>query len=69
MLGGMGGGMGGGDAGGMPDPSKMDPGELERLARQMGGAPGRHARAAGPWRRSGTFPGLPGQLPGLGKKK
>ncbi len=52
MMGGMGGGglpgMGGmpGMGGGMPDLSKMDPKEIEKMAKQMGGIPG--------------MPGLPG---------
>ena len=50
---GMGGGMGG--MGGMPDPSQMDPAEMEALAKKMGG---------------GEMPKLPGlggpKLPGLG---
>ncbi len=71
MGGGMGGGMlgkmmGGGGMGGMPDLSKMDPKELERLAKQMG---------AGPGSVPGGMPKLPGLpsglsgLPGFGKKK
>lgn len=51
MMGGMG-GMGGMPPG-MPDPGKMDPKELERLARQIGGP-------------NGLSGGLPGGLPGLG---
>lgn len=59
---GLGGGMGGGlpgMGGGMPDPSQMDPKQLEAIARQMGGP--------------GGMPKLPGlggpKLPGLGGKK
>ncbi|MBO1041957.1 signal recognition particle protein [Brucella pituitosa] len=58
-LGGLGGGMGGGM--GMPDLSKMDPKQLEALAKQ--------AEAAG-LTKGGGLPGLPGlggpKLPGLG---
>jgi len=63
-----GGGMGSGmlgrmmGGGGMPDLSKLDPKEVERLAREMG------AGNAGP----GGMPSLPsglGGLPGFGKKK
>jgi len=51
-------GLGGGMAGGMPDLSRMNPQELERMAREMG--------------MGGGLPKLPGGLPGLpgmGKKK
>jgi signal recognition particle subunit SRP54 len=57
--GGLGGGMGGGMPGmgaGMPDLSKIDPKQLEDMARQMGGP------------NSGMGGGMP-KLPGLGKKK
>jgi len=69
MLGRMGGGMPGLPAGGMPDLSKMDPKEMERLARQMGGPgamPGRMPKLPG---LGGGMPGLPGQFPGFGTKK
>jgi signal recognition particle subunit SRP54 len=60
------GGMPGGMAGGMPDPSKMDPVELERLAKQMGMGGGGMPKLPG---LGGGMPGqLPG-LPGLGSKK
>ena len=57
LMGGMGGGLGkmmGGMGGGMPDMSKMDPKQLEEMAKQMGGP--------------GGMPGMP-KLPGMGKKK
>jgi signal recognition particle subunit SRP54 len=55
---GMGGGGLPGMGGGMPDPSKMDPAQLEAMARQMGGPAGMP-----------KLPGLGGpKLPGLGKK-
>ena len=57
-LGGLGGGMGG--MGGMPDLSKMDPKQLEALAKQ--------AEASG-FRPGGGMPGLGGGLPGLGGPK
>ena len=54
-------GLGGGMGGGMPDLSKMDPKQLEALARQ--------AEAAG-LTKGGGMPGLPGGgLPGLGGPK
>jgi len=59
MMGGMPGGMGG--MGGMPDLSKMDPKELERMAREMGMGGGGMPKLPG----AGGFPGLPG----IGKKK
>lgn len=70
-LGGPGGGMGG-MPGGMPDLSKMDPKQLEAMAKaaQGGGMPGLPPGLGGPGGGTG-FPGggLPG-LPGLpGKKK
>ncbi len=70
-LGGPGGGMGG-MPGGMPDLSKMDPKQLEAMAKaaQGGGMPGLPPGLSGPGGGTG-FPGggLPG-LPGLpGKKK
>ena len=63
MMGGLGGNMGGGMGGlaagmrGMPDPSAMDPKQLEALSKQMGGSlPG-----------TPKLPGLGGpKLPGLG---
>ncbi len=62
MMGALGGMMGGG---GMP---QMDPAEMERLAKQMGGAGG-----GMPSLPPGGFPGMPGGglpgLPGIGKKK
>ncbi|MBV2144821.1 signal recognition particle protein [Falsochrobactrum sp. TDYN1] len=69
-LGGMDGGMGG--MGGMPDLSKMDPKQLEALAKQAeaagltkgGGLPGGLPGLGGP-----KLPGLGGGLPGLPKKK
>jgi signal recognition particle subunit SRP54 len=69
MMGGGGGMMGrmlggGGMPPGMPDLSKMDPKEIERMAREMGiGGPGGMPKLPG-----GLPGGLPG-LPGLGKKK
>ncbi len=57
-LGGMPGGLGGQLGGGMPDLSKMNPQELERMAREMG--------------MGGGMPKLPGGisgLPGMGRKK
>ena len=61
LMGGMGGGlgkmMGGMGGGGMPDMSKMDPKQLEDMAKQMGGPGG-----------MGGMPGMP-KLPGMGKKK
>ncbi|MEZ5871376.1 MAG: signal recognition particle protein [Nitratireductor sp.] len=68
MMGGLGGmgGLGKMMGGGMPDLSKMDPAEIERLARQMGaGGPGGQGAP-------GSLPKLPGGLgglPGFGKKK
>ncbi len=65
---GMGGvpGMPGGGMSGMPDPSKMDPKQLEDMARQMGGPSG----AGGGMGGLGGAPKLPGlggpKLPGLG---
>ncbi|TPW27024.1 signal recognition particle protein [Pararhizobium mangrovi] len=70
MLGGMGGGMGGMGGGmppGMPDPSKMDPKELEALQKQMGagGMPGAGGLPGGmPGGLPGGFPG--GSMPGMG---
>jgi signal recognition particle subunit SRP54 len=71
----------GGGMGGMPDPSKMDPAELEQMARQMGidpkslpAAPQRDLSEklptdVGKLLRSGTSGGLPGlgggRFPGL----
>ena len=63
MMGGMGGGMPGG-MGGMPDLSRMDPKELERMAREMGMGGGGMPKLPG-LPGAGGFPGLPG----LGKKK
>ena len=79
LMGGMGslmGGMGGigkmMGSGGMPDLSKMDPAELERLAKQMG-AGGANGLPGGMPKLPGGLPGgLPsglGGLPGFGKKK
>ena len=64
MLGKMFGGsaMPGMPGGAMPDLSKMDPKELERMAREMGG--GAMPKLAGT-----GLPGVFGGLPGLGKKK
>ena len=67
------GGMGGGMPGGMPDLSKMDPKELEAMARaaQSGGMPGLPKGLPPGFGGPGGMPGggLPG-LPGLpGKKK
>ena len=67
LMGGLGGampGMGGAMGGGMPDVSKMDPKQLEDMARQMGGPSG--GLGGGPGGAMGG--GLP-NLPGLGKKK
>ncbi|MEL6744585.1 MAG: signal recognition particle protein, partial [Pseudomonadota bacterium] len=59
---GLGGGAGG--MGGMPDPSTMDPKQLEEMARQMGSSGGL------PGGMGGGMPKLPGlggpKLPGLG---
>ncbi|MGV3651261.1 MAG: signal recognition particle protein, partial [Devosia sp.] len=76
MLGGKMGGMMGGMPGGMPDLSKMDPAEIERMARQMGidpkaldtsGLPPPPAQLTeklptdvGKLLKSGSVPGLPG---------
>ncbi|MEP6355262.1 MAG: signal recognition particle protein [Hyphomicrobiales bacterium] len=64
MMGGGMGGMGGGMPPGMPDPASMDPKELERLAKQMGGAGGLPGGLGGdmpklPGLGGGGFPGLP----------
>ncbi|WP_319774514.1 signal recognition particle protein [Breoghania sp.] len=61
MMGALGGMMGGG---GMP---QMDPAEMERLAKQMGGPGGMPSLPPGglPGMPGGSFPGLPG----IGKKK
>jgi signal recognition particle subunit SRP54 len=59
-----GGGMPGGGMGGMPDLSKMDPKELERMAREMGMGGGGMPKLPG-LAGGGGFPGLPG----IGKKK
>ncbi|MEC9342577.1 MAG: signal recognition particle protein, partial [Pseudomonadota bacterium] len=79
MMGKMGGLMGGGmpaGMGGMPDPSKMDPAELERLAKQMGqmggmpgGLPGGLGGGMPKLPGLGGPGGMPGRLPGLGSKK
>jgi signal recognition particle subunit SRP54 len=61
MMGGLANKMGLGGMGGMPDLSKMDPKQLEALAKQ--------AEAAGLTKGAG-LPGLPGGgLPGLGGPK
>jgi signal recognition particle subunit SRP54 len=73
-LGGLGGGMGG--LGGMPDLSKMDPKQLEALAKQAeaagltkgGGLPGLSGGGL-PGLGGPKLPGLGGGLPGLPKKK
>ncbi len=71
MMGGGGGMMGrmmggGGMPPGMPDLSKMDPKEIERMAREMGmGGGGLGGGMGGLPRLPGNLPGLPG----LGKKK
>ena len=57
MMGALGGGGMGGGMGGMPN---IDPAELERLSKQMGGAGGM------PGALPKGIPGLPGGLPGLG---
>ena len=51
--------------GGLPDPSKMDPAQLEELKKQMGKMPGlpKLPGLGGP-----KLPGLGGGLPGLGGK-
>ncbi|MCB8839622.1 signal recognition particle protein [Aurantimonas sp. VKM B-3413] len=79
MMGGLAGkmGMGGGMPGGMPDLSKMDPKELEQLAKaaQAGGMPGMPKGLPPGLGGPGGMPGLPGSggLPGFpgmpGKKK
>ena len=70
MMGGMG-GMGGGMPPGMPDPASMDPKELERLAKQMGGAGGLPGGLPGGLGGLGggtpKLPGLGGGMPGLPK--
>lgn len=55
-----------GGGGGMPDPSKMNPAELEAMAKQMpgGGLPG--GMGGGLPGLGGGLPGLGGGLPGLG---
>jgi len=60
----MGGGMGGMPAG-LPDPASMDPKELERLAKQMGG-PGSLSGLGGLGGMP-KLPGLGGRFPGLPK--
>jgi signal recognition particle subunit SRP54 len=76
LMGGLGAKMGlpGGMGGGMPDLSKMDPKQLEEMAKAMqkgglGSLPGGLPPGLG----SGGLPGLPGGgfpgLPGLGRKK
>ena len=79
MMGGLAGkmGLGGGMPGGMPDLSKMDPKELEQLAKaaQAGGMPGMPKGLPPGLGGPGGMPGLPGSggLPGFpgmpGKKK
>lgn len=72
-LGGMMGGMPGGMPAGMPDPASMDPKELERLAKQMGGPNGLPGGLPGgmPGGLRGDMSKLPGlgggELPGLPK--
>jgi signal recognition particle subunit SRP54 len=65
----MGGGMSG-MPGGMPDLSKLDPKEIERLAREMGAG---NAAQGGMPKLPGGMGGMPGSgfsgLPGFGKKK
>jgi signal recognition particle subunit SRP54 len=67
--GGMGGGMGGMPPGGMPN---IDPAQLEKLAKQMGGGaglpPGLGKGMPGLPGLGGKLPGL-GGIPGFGKKK
>jgi len=70
---GLGGGAGG--MGGMPDLSKMDPKQLEAMAKmaQSGGLPGMPKGLPPGFGGGGGLPGLPGGFPGLpglpGKKK
>ncbi|GIL00526.1 MAG: signal recognition particle protein [Alphaproteobacteria bacterium] len=52
----------------MPDLSRMDPAEMERLARQMGGPKLPGLPGGGLAGLGGRLPG-PAKLPGLGKKK
>jgi len=73
MMGALGGGMGGMPPGGMPN---IDPAQLEKLAKQMGGGaglppglpPGLGKGMPGLPGLGGKLPGL-GGIPGLGKKK
>ena len=71
MMGGLAGKMGPGGMGGMPDLSKLDPKQLEAMAKQMGGGmpPGLGGMPGlgGP-KLPGLGGGFPG-LPGLPKKK
>ncbi len=64
---------GGGMPAGMPDPSQMDPKELERLAKQMGGSlpgglPGGLSSGGLPGLGGPKLPGLGGSLSGLPKR-
>ena len=69
---GLGGGMG---AGGMPDLSRMDPKQLEAMAKmaQSGGLPGMPKGLPPGFGGGGGLPGMPSGFPGLpglpGKKK
>ncbi len=74
MMGGLAGKMGLGGMGGMPDLSKMDPKQLEALAKQADAAGlGKGMPGGLPGLGGGGLPGLPGGglpgLPGLPKKK
>ncbi|MFD2238668.1 signal recognition particle protein [Aureimonas populi] len=77
LMGGLGAKMGlpgGGMPAGMPDLSKMDPRQIEEMAKAMqggglGGLGGGLPKGLPPGFGSGGLPGLPGGLPGLPRKK